>query len=559
MARIFSNPSCPTPTARAGSIAELSVQQRLMELPEDYSIIPNITICDKNGSRALTECDTVVITPLGAVCVVEVKSGNLNTDENGDFVRRYADQTTTSNISVQIDQQRQLLQSRLAQFKNILFEHFLALPNGVFQAESSTLNNYSGRLFDSNTIAQLPERIRALNQAAASSGRTCDKAALESFFLNNYTYRMSVAAVCDTLEQAARSQTSGLAAWVPRITSPLPFISVTAPAGAGKTELAVRLIEQAHRDSKRCAYFTFTRNGVESLARRGLVHKAAYAGTWHELAIESQCPEANLASCDSTDRQIIFESASNRLADDLSKGRFTWDVIIIDDAQDFQVEWIEALTGALSATGHMYVLSDPYSQVFSRAPSIPLDEAQTIFVRSQETVRIPRVRAEEMKALRIVTPDFVSISPYEGDSTFIPAPYTGPDSLHKATRDAVEKYLELGFRADQIAVLSWHGLETSEILRHAKLGHRLLKKPTDRFDSNNNRIFTEGEILCDTLLRFRGLGAPCVIVTEMDFEEVNDRVRNLLYHAMTRSSVALAFVMSERAFNALNRHIGSLS
>lgn len=558
MARIISNPSCPTPTSRAGSIAELSVQQRLMELPDDYSIIPNITICDKNGSRALTECDTVVITPLGAVCVVEVKSGNLNTDEHGDFVRRYADQTTTTNISVQIDQQRQLLQSRLSQFKNIIFEHFLALPNGVFQAGSSTLNNYSGRLFDSNTIALLPERIRMLNDEAASLGRICNKAALESFFLNHYTYRMSVAAVCDTLEQAARSQISGLAAWVPRITSPLPFISVTAPAGAGKTELAVRLIEQAHRESKRCAYFTFTRNGVESLARRGLVHKAAYAGTWHELAIETQCPEANLGSCDGTERQIIFESASNRLVDDLSEGRFTWDVIIIDDAQDFQVEWIQALTGALSDTGHMYVLSDPYSQVFSRAPSIPLDENQTIFVRSQETVRIPRVRAEEMKALRIVTPDFVSISPYEGDSTFIPAPYTGPDSLHKATRGAVEKYLELGFRTDQIAVLSWHGLETSETLRHSKLGHRLLRKPTDRFDANNNRIFTEGEILCDTLLRFRGLGAPCVIVTEMDFEEVNDRVRNLLYHAMTRSSVALAFVMGEKAFNALSQHIGSL-
>lgn len=559
MARILSTPSCLTPTSRAGSIAEISIQQRLMELPEDYSIIPNVTICDKTGSRALSECDIVVITPLGAVCVIEVKAGNLNTDENGDFVRCYADQPAASNISVQIDRQKQLLHSRLAQFENIIFEHFLALPSGIFQADSPTLNNFSGRLFDSDTIAQLPERIRSLNEAAASSGRICDKSVLENFFLNHYTYRMSVAAICDTLEQAARSQTSGLAAWVPRIASPLPLISVTAPAGAGKTELAVRLIEQAHRESKRCCYFTFTRNGVETLSRRGLVYKASYAGTWHEFAVETQYPETDLSACGDTERQIIFESASARLIDDLSKGRFTWDVIIIDDAQDFKVEWIQALTDALSDTGHMYVLSDPYSQVFSRAPTIPFDETETIFIRSQETVRIPRVRAEEMKALRIVTSDFVSTSPYEGDSTFIPAPYTGPDSLYKATRDTIEKYLDLGFRADQIAVLSWRGLESSDILQHTKLGHRSVKKPTNKFDSNNNRIFSEGEIFCDTLLRFRGLCAPCVIVTEMDFEEVDDRVRNLLYHAMTRSSVALAFVMSEKAFNSLTRHINSLS
>lgn len=559
MARILSSTSCPTPTSRAGSVAELSVQQRLMELPEDYSVIPNITICDKTGSRALSECDIVVITPLGAVCVVEVKAGNLSTDNNGDFVRQYADQAATSNISVQIDRQKQLLRNRLIQFKNILFEHFLVLPNGVFQAIGSTLNDYRERLFDSNTIAQLPDRIRSLNDTAAHSGRTCDKSALENFFLNHYTYQMSVAAICDTLEQAALSQTSGLAAWVPRISCALPFISVTAPAGAGKTELAVRLIEQAHRENKRCCYFTFTRNGVESLTRRGFVYKATYAGTWHEFAIETQCPEVDLASCNDTERKIIFESASARLVNDLTNGRFTWDIIIIDDAQDFQIEWIQALTGALSDTGHMYVLSDPYSQVFSREPTIPFDEAETVFIRSQETLRIPRVRAEEMKALRIVNSDFVSTSSYEGDNTFIPTPYSGADSLHKSTRNAVEKYIALGFRPDQIAVLSWHGRETSDILRHSKFGHRLLKKPTNKFDSNNNRIFSEGEIFCDTLLRFRGLCAPCVIVTEMDFEEVDDRVRNLLYHAMTRSSVALAFIMSEKAFNSLNRHINSLA
>ena len=116
----------------AGSLAEARVLRLLEELPQGYSIISNITIFTDNAQRALTEFDVVVITPLGAACVLEVKSGSLQQDGQGQLLRLYCSGTSVSDISQQLARQQQVLVTRLRQFdEGILFEHFLVLPNGT--------------------------------------------------------------------------------------------------------------------------------------------------------------------------------------------------------------------------------------------------------------------------------------------------------------------------------------------------------------------------------------------------------------------------------------------
>ena len=77
------------------------------------------------------------------------------------------------------------------------------------------------------------------------------------------------------------------------------------------------------------------------------------------------------------------------------------------------------------------------------------------------------------------------------------------------------------------------------------MGGYALKRPTGRFNQNGDMIFTDGVLFDDTVRRFKGLQSPCVIVTDLDFKELNDSVRALLYLAMTRASVRLELVIFE--------------
>ncbi|HWS13084.1 MAG TPA: ATP-binding domain-containing protein, partial [Rhodocyclaceae bacterium] len=50
-----------------------------------------------------------------------------------------------------------------------------------------------------------------------------------------------------------------------------------------------------------------------------------------------------------------------------------------------------------------------------------------------------------------------------------------------------------------------------------------------------------------SVYRFKGQAAPCVILTEIDFEALDDLGRRKLFVGATRAGVRLTLVASERA------------
>ncbi len=559
MARCINFASSPRGKSQ-GSLAEAAVNALLSELPDDYTVMTGITVLNDDARRALTELDTVVITPLGAVCVLEVKSGSLEVDESAGLFRHYQGGEGDKNISEQLARQSSILVRRMKQFGSpVHFAHFLVLPNGVLSdGAAAVLNHLEGRVFDSKSVARLPQRIVEFNAEAGCLGRISDARALESFFASHYTYKPDAAAICDAIALARKNTRAGLAAWVPRIRTKLPFVVVEAPAGAGKTVLAQNLLKLAAADGRKAVYLTFARNIAERMLEAGAGIKASFLGTWHELACECEGPGKDISTLNAQELSEYFDYCSEVLMRALNAHRYAWDVIIVDDAQSFKPEWVQALAQALTATGRMYVLSDPYARVFDGRDEIEFDEDQTIFVHSDETLRVPQCQAEELRAFGLVSPQFESTCSFAGDHTFIAERYTGPDTLYKATKRTLEEFVTRGFRPDQIFVLSWRGRSGSDILSRQMLGAHHLRKPLEKFDANNLRVFTEGDIYCDTLRRACGLSAPCVIVTEMDFDEVGPREKAMLYLAMTRAEAALAFVMSERGYRALIEYLESI-
>jgi superfamily I DNA and RNA helicase len=67
-------------------------------------------------------------------------------------------------------------------------------------------------------------------------------------------------------------------------------------------------------------------------------------------------------------------------------------------------------------------------------------------------------------------------------------------------------------------------------------------------------VFSEGEILLESVYRFKGQAAPAVVLGEVDFETLDERSVRKLFVGATRASMKLVLVVSERAAALLQQH-----
>ena len=118
-------------------------------------------------------------------------------------------------------------------------------------------------------------------------------------------------------------------------------------------------------------------------------------------------------------------------------------------------------------------------------------------------------------------------------------------------RRAIDQALAAGFRKDMIAVVSFRGREGSLLQAYDRLGLYTLRRFTGAYDGEGRPVETEGEVLIDSVYRFKGRCAPCVVLAEVDFEALGESETRKLFVGATRATMKLVVVASERAMGAL--------
>lgn len=120
-----------------------------------------------------------------------------------------------------------------------------------------------------------------------------------------------------------------------------------------------------------------------------------------------------------------------------------------------------------------------------------------------------------------------------------------------ATKRAITQALSLGFRKQDIVVLSFRGREHSQLAALDHLGPHRLRSFTGQYDLFGNPQYREGDVLLDSVYRFKGQSAPCVILTEVDFDAFDERAARKLFVGATRATMKLIVVASQRAVRVL--------
>ena len=129
--------------------------------------------------------------------------------------------------------------------------------------------------------------------------------------------------------------------------------------------------------------------------------------------------------------------------------------------------------------------------------------------------------------------------------------YTDTSDMIAKTVSAVTKCIGLGFKRAHIALITYRGRENSKLTPYDKLGPYSLRAPTGQYDLLGNSIVTDGDLLIDSVHRFKGRAAPCVVFTEIDFETLDDAAVRRLFVGATRATMKLMLVVSEKSARVL--------
>jgi len=524
--------------AAAREIETLASLER--QLPDFLTVLHGVHWSRiQHGFTVVGEIDFVVLAPSGRLVLVEQKSGFLEETPQG-LVKRYGAENR-KHVGHQIDRMIDALRLRLAQAmrgESISIDYFLYCPDYTVK-DKATAGLPPERIIDLTQRDTLAQRIvEALPDQPA---RPELSRRLYDFFAGELNLVPDTATLVGRAEQLVTRLSGGLATWARRLEFSPFRLRVVATAGSGKTQLALAVLADAHKAGRRARYLCYNRPLADHVAR--VAPPETQAWTFHQLCERQLRAAGRVPDFQQPD---AFEVLVARHAA-LPGGDDPVDELIIDEGQDFDGSWVEPVLRDLKTGGRLWWLEDPMQRLYERAPTALSD---SVVLRDDTNYRTPRKILAYINQLVEPERRIEAASPLEGADVEI-LDYADTTELIDRTKRAVTLALQARFRKQDIAIVTFAGREKSRLLTLDSLGSNRLKSFTGRYDLFGTPQFSEGEILCETVYRFKGQAAPCIILTEIDFDFLDERARNKLFVGMTRASMKIYLVISRQAAQIL--------
>lgn len=545
------HPSAPlAPPTTRGLQREHDVL-RLLEagLPDSFDVFHSVDwSCVFDGRQLHGEIDVAVVAPNGHIVLLEIKAGPVIESDSALGKQYGAGQIArTKDVGHQVRRLYAGLRSRLhdAGLGHAIVTTMLVLPD--HKVMSSVLAFPGDRVVDADSLPDLPQHIRNAN-ANAPPLDAADRERILGFLGQMLEVVPDVATRIGQLRTLSTALSSGLATWVPKIAHASGAFVVDATAGSGKTQLAVQLLTDAHRARQRSAYVCFNRPLADHMAR--IAPTSTEVGSFHELCVS----EARRAGHEPRfDTPSVFDDLAARWAQQAASQPPRWDLLVIDETQDFAPDWVQTLLNLLKPDGKVYLLGDSEQSLYER-DSFQLPGAVTI--RCRDNFRSPRAVVDAVNQLRLLAEPVQARSAYPGEPPGFATYAPGQLGLIAAVEACLKRLQQDGIAAQDIALLSFAGQQRSEVLKQDAIAGLALRKPTGRYDAAGNALWTDGVLLADTIYRFKGQSAPVVVLTEIDFEHATERELRRLFVGLTRAQYRVECVMSEPAAAALMERLG---
>ena len=226
--------------------------------------------------------------------------------------------------------------------------------------------------------------------------------------------------------------------------------------------------------------------------------------------------------------------------------------MIVDEGQDISEKWRDFIFRHARADARLLWLEDPLQNLYGRPPT-PLPGWVTLNANSN--YRSPRPIVELLRRLLPGELDIEAASPIAADDIEF-LTYADTAGMFARVKEAIRTCYSAGFKKHDLAIVSYHGREQSHLMGLDKLGPTSLRHFTGDYDLFGQPVYTEGDVLVESVYRFKGQAAPAVILTEIDFEVLDDKAVRKLFVGATRSSMKLILVLHEKSAARLLERMG---
>lgn len=529
----------PSIKKNGGLFRELQVIERLtLSLPDNYEIFHSIPLhtVDSEVDR-FSEIDILILAPAGQILLMEVKAGDVVLRDGGIF-KLYSGKE--HDVGLQCRIQYGAFRNRL-QEANIetSVNTCLVIPDYILTNEH-TIAMPQDRIIDASRYEQLGTYVKEF----LSAGKTCsDISALRRFLRNEFQVNVDLTVMKDQLQTTVRQLSDGLATWVPRITSPSGMYQIQATAGSGKTQLALNLLTSAVSQKKSVAYVCYNRTLADHF--RGIAPSRATISNFHELCVEHF--RRHHAEPDFS-QENIFELVTTTYLTDSQAFSPKFDLLIIDEGQDFAPEWLESLAAQLKENGQLYFLQDEDQRLYKRTMA---DIEEAVLIECQDNFRSPRLICDVINTFQLSRNTVQSKNPFKGN---IPVfhEYINNHQLLEKTEFAVDNLLSQGFTLSDIVVLTACGRDRSVLLSQNSIGKYKTRQFTGNYTCQGEPIWTQGDLLVESVYRYKGQSSPAVILSEIHFAELTLQEKRKLFVGMTRAQMTVEIILSEQAARVMN-------
>lgn len=547
MAKVF-----PSGWRELNPLADIGRELETLELlgnglDDNYTVYHGVhwTNIESKNYAIYGEIDFAVIGPSGKMLLIEQKTGYLKETEEG-LEKKYSEKS--KNVPFQIARNAHGLQHRLKQAlkgNSVFVDSILYCPDyKVKKLGSAGID--PKRIVDSTRKDKLVEIIKSIIPPEEANTEVQDL--LHQFLSDLLEIVPDVNSVIGQTDKMYTRVSGGLSEWAQKIDFSPFRLRVVGTAGSGKTQLALSAYRDSIKQGRKPLYVCYNRSLADHVAK--VAPEGGQVTGYHQLGdrvakllnapIDHQKPgpfnqmELTLDNYHPTDDQMF-------------------DDLIVDEGQDFKPSWAANLLRLLRPKGKAWWLEDPLQNVYSRE-RMPFDEWVTI--RSDENFRSPKRVLSGINELLALTPPIASSSPIEGGDVEV-LTYENHSELIPRTVEALDRALELGFDSKYVALLSFRGRESSALTPFTQIGKHMLRSPIQgKYDEFGNPEYCDGDITTDSVHRFKGQAAPCVVLTEIDFAQLDENSKIRIFVGATRATMKLILVISKRSLdNLLSKNI----
>lgn len=538
----------------ANNAAESGAAQREFEtlamlaaaLPDAYTVYHAVHWTRlEQGYSVYGEIDFVVVNQSGALLLIEQKSGFLEEGSDG-LKKRYAEKT--KSVPIQMARSRAALQHKLYArpgCRDVPLESLLYCPDyQVKQVETAGLA--AERIVDARRRDQLAAVIRAiLPPGEASSSDTPRQ--VHRFLRDIVQLETDVSALIGRARSLVTRISGGLAHWARQLDFEPYRLRVTGTAGSGKTQLALAEYRAAIEQGLRPLYLCYNRPLADHFQL--IAPPGGRVCTLHMLCDQRLRDYGEIPDFRQPDafERLFARAAALSVTDD-----WLFDVLIVDEGQDFTEDWRDLALRHLQPHGRALWLEDPLQNLYGRAP---VELPGWVRLRANSNFRSPR---SVVRMLQNLLPDAFPIEArgalHASELTVLS--YRDSGELTQQVKEGIRLCLAEGYKKVDIAVVSYSGREKSLLFPYTQLGPHSLKTFSGRYDLLGQPLYTDGDVLLESVYRFKGQAAPAIVFAEIDFEQLDERAVRKLFVGATRAMMKLVLVVSERSAKVLLERLG---